>query len=375
MYTFVYTYFFHKKMTKAKMRGYRGRLKTAVRKRGRGVLRLSGGIKKRKASTATSGAKRMRSMTTTRRKKLDQNAHEHRGGSESRFTHGKRAKGLPARVASKLTALVFTQNIQNRQGMGGTPGRQLVADFMPLFPNTDLVTMMNQALLAQAQSSAAAGTSQTPTGFRTDRILLKKVNAELSLANSTNMTCRVELYDVIARRDIYPFTSLSSTQIVPTPTLAFAYGLQNELQTSSNTANQNVGTTPFDSQLFCKFWKIQKITHVILAPGQVHMHKVSYSPNYVLDNQLLSQTNMAAIGKLACYTMAVAVGQPILDATGLVTTGQVELLTIARQDYEFSYIPNNLKTMVNVNALATTNNSTTMGLNDIDGALEAAKVG
>ena len=43
--------------------------------------------------------------------------------------------------------------------------------------------------------------------------------------------------------------------------------------------NTNIGVVPFTSNLFTSFFKVCKVTHMLLAEGQTHVHRVNFKPN------------------------------------------------------------------------------------------------
>ena len=53
-----------------------------------------------------------------------------------------------------------------------------------------------------------------------------------------------------------------------------------------NVLQSQVGVLPFSSRLFTMYHNICKVTHVIMAEGQTHVHRIKFSPNQVLNKEL-----------------------------------------------------------------------------------------
>ena len=112
-------------------------------------------------------------------------------------------------------------------------------------------------------------------------------SAELYLQNQSNSNIKVQIYDIIARRD----QTVSSTCFDPTN--AFTLGLADE-DTYTPT---NVGTLPFASRIFTQYFKVCKVTHLSMSEGQTHVHRIRFSPNRILNQELetLSTGNIKAL--------------------------------------------------------------------------------
>lgn len=269
-------------------------------------------------------ATRVRTRTATRTKSLTQQAKETRGGSESSFY--KSVPGKPLAVNSKKLArntYVLTTNSKQ----DSTPGVQAAFEIGAIGDLASLQGIMNTALLEQY-------TTLTPPGYKTERILIKSCVAEHAYTNSTNAVCRGVLYDIVPRQDIY------NTSTDPVNSV-LAWGFGSIEQSGTNMPGQ-VGCTPFMSQKFVHYYKVLKITNVILAPGQTHYHRVTYKMNHVLHNTVLQQANVAQLKGLTMPQLAVFYGQPVNDAGTGVTTEAVHILCISKYQYESTFLPNNM---------------------------------
>lgn len=306
---------------------------------GRKKTIIHGKPKGRRASSRSNprSPKRQRTMTRTKRK-LDQTAKITTLGSMSSFNHGSRGKSMVAKLQKVFTKLVTVVNETNL--LQNNAGLQLTATQNALFNVAEITTMVNQVL-----------GGATPTGYRTAKILLKQVTSELMITSAETVSQRVDIYDVMLRKDLFPYNVLGGGTTTITPDSAWSQGVVNEGGAAANI--QILGTTPFDSQLFCEHYKIQKITHVELGPGQTHCHRVKYAPNRLFNADELYQTNVTAFGHLTCYSLVVAYGSPVLNLAGTgATTAPARIMTIAKREYEFGAIQQNIKTITTSNALS-----------------------
>ena len=105
----------------------------------------------------------------------------------------------------------------------------------------------------------------------------KNVNLTTVGTNSSNLTARVVIYNVLARNDISSDRSIN-------PLSDWANSYTEEAITNYATA---WGSTPFDAGRFGHNWKIYKITTHILAPGESFIHKWYVNPNKFVNAQAL----------------------------------------------------------------------------------------
>lgn len=293
---------------------------------------------KRGTKTPLTSKLATRTLTATK-KKLNQGVHESRAGSDSFFflSHKPSRIGKFTGKMSKISRTVNSNAI-----VTSTAGRQTITDIGSCFGYTDTQNMMNQAIVQQYGSS-------TPTGYKTERILYKSALCEYTYTNSTNAVARLLLFDIIPRTDIYNTAGDANS-----PKNSWDDGINDEIAGGGANNSQFVGSMPFASEKFCHFFNIKKITTVNLAPGQMHVHRVKYSPNKILTNELLSQGNVVYFKGLSLNHMMVQYGQPVLDNSGGVTTEATKILCVSKWSYEFTFLPNNMTTTVITNTLGLT---------------------
>lgn len=276
--------------------------------------------------------------TVTRTKRLTQNSTETRGGSESSFYLTRPAKGI-ARSTGKNAKLIFVANGNSIINSGG--GAQVATDLGIIGDFGHLLAIMN---LTQNQEYLIS----TPVGYRTQRIMLTSCFAEYAYSNATNAVARGVLFDIVPRMDIY-----NSTTDPGLPVNAWGTGVADESALTATSGPLVVGMTPFASHRFNLFYKVVKVTNVILAPGQTHYHRVNYKMNVILDNTKVQQTNVVSLKNTSLHHMGVFYGQPVTDSGSGVTVEPVKILTIQRFQYQFTYAPSNATQLSYINTLST----------------------
>lgn len=284
-----------------------------------------------------------RSFTQVKRRRLNQGVHETRAGSESTFFLKYRPSKM-GKLTGKMSKLDYT--INGGSIITTTAGLQAVVDVSYYFDANDCGAMMTQALTQQYGGA-------TPTGYKTERILLKSVTAEIGYNNNTNDQVRIILFDITPRRDIY-----NTSGDADSPSASWKNGLGDEISGGSSVAHLTVGAMPFNSEKFTHFFKVNKITHIELAPGQTHYHRITFSPNKILTNEALQQGNQRFFQGLSLAHMHVSYGAPTLDGPGTgVTTQQVKVLMSSKKTYTYTYLPNNMTSVTQSNNFSTTANA------------------
>ena len=70
--------------------------------------------------------------------------------------------------------------------------------------------------------------------------------------------------------------------------------MTNSLADEGIVTKEQVGVLPFSCHLFTQYHKICKVTHLVMAEGQTHVHRIKFIPNKVL-NKVLEITSTANI--------------------------------------------------------------------------------
>lgn len=224
------------------------------------------------------------------------------------------------------------------------------------FQNAAWFGLNNQDFLNYYYSLMPA---QGPAGNATRRFVLMRTQAQIMYTNSTTVSCTMDLYDVVCKRD---------SDIV-NPLVAWQQGIAMETTTPGNPY-QILGIKPWQSQKFKEFFKIVRTHRVNLAPGATHKHSITLSPNQVIKEQMVLE-NRNYKG-LTYFTLAVVKGVPvsaILEPAPpppaperLVSTAPVRIDMVIEMNTKLSYvsdidndisITDNLVTLVNPDTLNT----------------------
>ena len=162
----------------------------------------------------------------------------------------------------------------------------------------------------QFSKTDASGMMTTIPGYgSTTRCCYLSASSELSLTNQDQAAVKVVIYDLICRRDKgYDPATLWTT------------GESDEGVANAQTV---VGCLPFSSDLLCQYWKVCKATHLSLEQGKNQVHRVRYTPNKVISNEILSN-GPAYLERFSVCTFVTIHGLPTNDATtkNLVSTGE-----------------------------------------------------
>lgn len=143
-------------------------------------------------------------------------------------------------------------------------------------------------------------------------LLLKNCKKTTTFTNQSNGNAYVDIYDLVARRDMGSATS---------PSTMWTNGLDQTNDPFNATAAGNgvqlqsfaVGSTPFQSQVFCRYWKVLKVTRLCLGAGETAEHVTKMSPMKKWNMQWNTSdgtTNPTYFRGLTHVTMMVVRGQP-----------------------------------------------------------------
>lgn len=224
------------------------------------------------------------------------------------------------------------------------------------YVNLGLFSQPDLALIETAINNVANATYGTSgaIGSAGSRFIVEKGVAKYDLTNSTTANITLTLYDFQPRQNIH--YALNSN-LVP-PELAWYAGSTSSFQDSNITqagSTQNsasdpscyIGATPFQSNLFCSWYKIIKVTKVCLAPGVCYTHSVVQKPHRIfedvsaIDASIANapSTDIVYIRKLTTMTFAVLSGTPAHDSSGNSTENIGAIDVVWNKTYHFAYGP------------------------------------
>lgn len=286
----------------------------------------------------------------------------------SRFVHRPRSSKKSRRVARQITNLSAIHEyrvVQAQRNSTTIVGRQLYAELGVDAGGTNPVTgnaaigLLNfgdlQYIRNLIQGAPAVGT----VGIR---FVIPKAIASYDLTNSTTGNIDLWLYDFVPRRDVHTQTN---SNVFP-PNLAFYTGMTTTFQGGNITQAGSaqfaatdpacyIGAKPFDSSLFCSWYKIRKVKKVCLQPGQCYNHTVKIYPKKVFDDNSFYDTSVANVAastlqliqNLTVVTLAVFYTSAAHSTAGgnPPTTGLPAIDVVTTKRYFYAWGPAQLRTL------------------------------
>lgn len=153
---------------------------------------------------------------------------------------------------------------------------------------------------------------QTPTGNGSKRVFVQDCFFEYAISNPSNALQFVDIYDVCYKREM-----AASAAAALFPEGAWQSG---EVQQGNVLGSTLLGSYPTRVDLFKQYYKICKKESHILAPGDVHRHKIHVGVNrFFTGNRISTSARYAGI---TTASMIVGVGSPV-DNAGT-TTGKYD---------------------------------------------------
>lgn len=243
------------------------------------------------------------------------------------------SSGLPKSLQTMYNTLAEQRYVSVPAGVQYTAGLGLQTQFSPtMIANYGDINAMNTASGINGEVA---------------KMFLESFSGNLEMANSSAGAAVIIIYDCISRRDV-------ASSSIYTPSNAWAAGISNEGVSNGAT---NVGSVPFESDLFTQFWKVVKQTKIILASGEVHKHCFSMTPK-----QLLHTSYVATYGTygnfrdLTYCPLVVVHGMPVHDSGTLtaVTSGAIDLDVTNNVTYSYRLPQQNVINWFHTNNLVTT---------------------
>jgi hypothetical protein len=207
---------------------------------------------------------------------------------------------LNGKVATKVTVTPNVQTFENvnlfYNGFGYVKG-------VPSLWDTDQVYNT-----LRADQPTDASTNNPSGGYdNTFRYFISSIKLKTEYRNATTAPLDLAIYDIVARKDqsqvttgVSPFFQYNPS--IGSPTTTWANGLTEEaipfpgVGTSLMGADQP-GAKPFLSEKFCHFYRVAKVNHMTLGPGESHIHWVSIRPG-----RLFNRTYTRLLGAMAGHT-------------------------------------------------------------------------
>jgi len=253
------------------------------------------------------------------------------GQTASSFSHSLRSN-KPRKVSALGAPSRYVVNAADI--IQGTPGQQKTKSVGQWFSMADIVN------LSVMVPSILTTQGVTPTHF-----FLQGVTAEVTLNNATATPQMVDVYDIVARRDI-PLQSVTGAPYsVNTPYDAWITGMFDQNVGSASPGlpipSDIFGAKPTDSQIFNDYYRIVRRTELVLPQNATHVHKVNINVNRSLNLTEVSvmKQYLGGLKDVTHYTMCVVRGGIGLDFTAEVTTSVSPYIRyISLENYRFSFL-------------------------------------
>jgi len=215
------------------------------------------------------------------------------------------------------------------------------------------------------------------------RFVYNSLQGELLFTNATNMACEIEIYDIVAKRDInyemnYRIPSSGAAFPWPqsTPVGAWEIGVSlgnNEGTLLSPRLSQYIGCSPYDSQVFKDYFTVKKRTLVQMPLGAVHRHTVNISPNKLISGSLYNNDLTYGWKGLTTWTMWVVKGYPVATTEGEATTASCEMLCVQSVRTKFNWVADATVTVYTQDNLTTPVETNQGFFNTASGLLDTVK--
>jgi hypothetical protein len=228
-----------------------------------------------------------------------------------------------------------------------------------------------------AQNANQAGVSGD-IGAGTRVYNVRRWVCETTYKNQSEVPVQLWLYDIVARNDqkgsFIPPTTVWADGIAVNSSSAFGGGIQEGLFGNTSTAGINqIGATPFQAKSFGSWFKVVKVTKVMIHPGSNHQHIVVIKPKFPFNAEKTLSLYCRRMQTYMC--MAIAHGG-IINGTGAdltkVTTSEAKLDYISTCRIEAQQITQNRTVYCSYNNLATAVTAGEAVVEDTDGIVTMA---
>jgi len=285
------------------------------------------------------------------------------GGAHSRTVIKGKKFRKQARIAKQiqqLGAIHEIRMVQSQRMFTVGPSRQNY-DILGLDANNGNPTTGDHARGIMAMGDLAfirdsivgAAPAVANVGYR---FVISKATASYYITNSTTANIDIILYDFIPRKDVY---AIADSNTFPA-TKAWYTGMTSTFQVSNVTQAASTegavtdpsrypGSKPFDSNLFCSWYKIIKTKSCCLSPGQCYTHVVSSYPRKIWEDVFfynksagnVAGTDIGYLAKQTLLTFLVIKGGPVHDtgAGNFASIAQCAVDVVTSKVYKYAYGP------------------------------------
>lgn len=177
-----------------------------------------------------------------------------------------------------------------------------------------------------------------------NRAVLESAISELTFTNMSNCAAEVEIYDLVLKRDVLDLT----TWTIGANTYTAVGDVGEYIRAGVNAGNgvapglnyhEIIGSSPFDSQMFNTYFKVNKRTHVMLASGATHRHQSMLKINKVVNQAVAASSNLELVKGITHIVLLLVRGIAGYDGGGETGSAtRASLNTLFTQRIKYSYI-------------------------------------
>lgn len=181
-----------------------------------------------------------------------------------------------------------------------------------------------------------------------NRVLIESAQTEITFTNSTNASVEVELYDITFRRDVpltyqfesggYSYSGVSSPENFASSGAQAGAGLDPSASPPVLPITY-IGASPYDSQIFKSYCKVNRRTHVMLASGATHRHQTMANINRVCNRTTGGMDELTYVREFSYATMLVIRGVAVYQTEEAdTTTNQSFLNVVSALRIKYTYV-------------------------------------
>lgn len=171
-------------------------------------------------------------------------------------------------------------------------------------------------------------------GTGAQKTLIENTHQDVWIKNQINNEMYFTAYHCIARRDV-PVAEVSLQEV-------FNVGW---LDQGDSAGGGRIGTTAFNNNKFCSYFKIMKVTKRMLKPGGVWKQMIHGRSAYI-NKERQSAAKQIAIGRFTRFMLLTCQGAPVNDdnSRNVVTTNEVCYDLVWNNRYQYRQMTDSANT-------------------------------
>jgi hypothetical protein len=192
-----------------------------------------------------------------------------------------------------------------------------------------------------------SGSEPPSTHLFTRKIVIEASSIVIYMTNNGTNPIALDMYDMTPRRDM----PKANTATDNSPMALWEQGLYFAGAPAGSSPQNVVGASPFQSPLFCQFWKVLKVSKVQIPQGCTHEHRVHWDVNRSV-NQSLTLSNDYYFKDMTYLCMAVLKGFPVDDGLFGVSTAPASFDAVNCRKSNWTQISDAESSLTTYNSLA-----------------------